>query len=390
MGKDMGWWKGLGGGSSGGSGVLGNVLDEDGNIMPVAKGGQITNDGVKRYAKGGTVNYRAGGDVDLIPTQNLSPMLRNPNVDPMQIAAIEKELLDRARIQNNPQSRQILGGGLDTIPSGDMFRAAGGGIVAFAGNTDGSFVQSKSNDDYLSQYTDKKGNVDLNKAALSLLGQARPAAETDSVARQELLQDIKDSKESRANQYFTRLGLGMLSGTSPYMSPNIGNAGIDLLNTYQKDVASERALKRELAKLDAEGAAKDDARRLQLAGTLLQIQGNKDAKSIAMANAPSGEERAILKVQAMINQDDQIPQLIKQRDMETPGTERYNAYNDAINSIKKSYFDQVGIKRPFVAPANVQFPAEPEKKGFFSSLFGSSKPQAPAQNKVVPFSQLPS
>ena len=408
MGKDLGWWGKGGGAAAGGGGGAGfdlvsgggnygfgsDALNASGSDLSSFYGatGGLPKDFKKSkgYAEGGTVNYRAGGDVDLIPTQNLSPMLRNPNVDPMQIAAIEKELLDRARIQNNPQSRQILGGGLDTIPSGDMFRAAGGGIVAFAGNTDGSFVQSKSNDDYLSQYTDKKGNVDLNKAALSLLGQARPAAETDSVARQELLQDIKDSKESRANQYFTRLGLGMLSGTSPYMSPNVGNAGIDLLNTYSKDVASERALKRELAKLDAEGAAKDDARRLQLAGTLLQIQGNKDAKSIAMANAPSGEERAILKVQAMINQDDQIPQLIKQRDMETPGTPRYNAYNDAINSIKQSYFQQVGIKRPFVAPANVQFPAEPEKKGFFSSLFGSSKPEAPAQNKVVPFSQLPS
>jgi hypothetical protein len=285
---------------------------------------------------------------------------------------------------------QQTGGGLDTIPSGDMFRAAGGGIVAFAGNTDGSFVQSKSNDDYLSQYTDKKGNVDLNKAALSLLGQARPAAETDSAARQELLQNIQERGQARPYELLTRFGLGALSGTSPYLFANLGTAGIDTMNAYSKDKIAEQALRKELAKLDAEGAAKDDARRLQLAGTLLQIQGNKDAKSIAMANAPSGEERAILKVQAMINQDDQIPQLIKQRDMETPGTERYNAYNDAINSIKKSYFDQVGIKRPFVAPANVQFPAEPEKQGFFSSLFGSSKPQVPAKNKVVPFSQLPS
>ena len=394
MGKDAGWWKGFGGGGGGGgitygndgyTTSAGNFINPDDYSMGMAKGGEV-----QGYAKGGTVNYSTGGDINLVPTDKLAPMMQNPNIDPMEAAAIQQELMIRARMANNPQTPQIMGGGLDTIPSGDMFRAAGGGIVAFAGNTDGSFVQSKSNDDYLSQYTDKKGNVDLNKAALSLLGQARPAAETDSVARQELLQDIKDSKESRANQYFTRLGLGMLSGTSPYMSPNVGNAGIDLLNTYSKDVASERALKRELAKLDAEGAAKDDARRLQLAGTLLQIQGNKDAKSIAMANAPSGEERAILKVQAMINQDDQIPQLIKQRDMETPGTPRYNAYNDAINSIKQSYFQQVGIKRPFVAPANVQFPAEPEKQGFFSSLFGSSKPQAPAQNKVVPFSQLPS
>jgi hypothetical protein len=318
-------------------------------------------------------------------------MMQSPNIDPMDAALIQKELIERARMASNPQTAQIMGGGLDTIPSGDMFRAAGGGIVAFAGDTDGSLVQSKGNsvDDYLAQYTDKKGNVDLNKAALSLLGQARPAAETDSAARQDLLQDIKDSKEARANKYFTRLGLGMLSGTSPYMSPNVGTAGIDTLNAFEKDVAAERSLKRELAKLDAEGAAKDDARRLQLAGTLLTIQGQKDIKaaSLAAARASAGdpELKALQKAQALINNDDQIPALLKQRDMETPGTDRYNAYNDAINSIKKSYFEQAGIKRPYVAPANVQFPPEPEKKGFFSGLFGGSSPEKKATPGVMKF-----
>lgn len=411
MGKDLGWWGGKspsvgsGGYDFGMAGSGGNYVPLEGIDSSLSQGMVGASGGLPKdfkKAKG----YRTGGDINLIPTEQLSPMLRNPNVDPMEIAAIEKELLDRARIENNPQSRQILGvglpqlpqtnGGLDTIPSGDMFRAAGGGIVAFAGDTDGSLVQSKGNsvDDYLAQYTDKKGNVDLNKAALSLLGQARPAAETDSAARQELLQDIKDSKEARQNQLITRMGLGMLSGTSPYMSANIGAAGINTMDALSKDVAAERSLKRELAKLDAEGAAKDDARRLQLAGTLLQIQGQKDIKaaSLAAARASAGdpELKALQKAQALINNDDQIPALLKQRDLETPGTARYNAYNDAINSIKKSYFEQAGIKRPYVAPANVQFPEEPTKPGFFERIFGSSKPEAPAQSKVVPFSQLPS
>jgi hypothetical protein len=383
-------------GGGGGSGItygdngyttsLGDLITSDGYSDLFAKGGEV-----KGYAKGGKVKYATGGDIDLMPTEELTPLMQNPNIDPMEAALIQQELMIRARMASNPQTAQIMGGGLDTIPSGDMFRAAGGGIVAFA---QGGKPQENSTDDYLAQYTDKKGNVDLNRAALSLLGQARPAAETDSATRQEIMQDIKERRERLPFEAAVRFGVNALSGTSPYLGPNIGLAGVDTLNAMSKEVAAERTLKRELAKLDAEGAAKDDARRLQLAGTLLQIQGQKDIKAAALAaasaNAGDPELKALQKAQALINNDDQIPALLKQRDMETPGSARYNAYNDAINSIKKSYFDQAGIKRPYVAPANVQFPPEPEKKGFFSGLFGGSKSEAPAKNKVVPFSQLPS
>jgi hypothetical protein len=362
-----------------------------------AKGGMVG----EGYAEGGQIGYYGGGKLASLPDAELEKMLSNPKLSMMERDEIDNILALHRRMKMNPQTPQIMsglnsapessGGGLDTIPSGDTFEAAGGGIVAFAGNTDGSLVQAKTNptDDYLAQYTSKNGNIDLNKAALSLLGQARPSAETDSAARQEIVQDIKEQKEMRPYELLTRLGMGTMAGASQYGSENLGKAGIDTMNAYSKDIAAERSLKRELARLDAEGAAKDDARRLQLAGTLLQIQGHKDARAAAMANAPSGEERSILKVQAMINQDDQIPQLIKQRDMETPGTARYNAYNDAINSIKKSYFEQVGIKRPYVAPANVQFPEEAAKPGLLDRIFGSSKPEAPKQ-KVVQFNQLPS
>jgi len=348
-----------------------------------AKGGLMD---AKAYKEGGSVGYRSGGKLESMSDAELQALLGNPNTDQFEAMEIERILALHNRLRMNPETAQIMGGGLDTIPSGDTFTAAGGGIVAFAGE-DGSLVKDKQ-DDYLAQYTDKKGNIDLNKAALSLLGQARP--DTDTKARQDLLNELKEQREMRPYELLTRLGVGTLAGTSQYPLQNLGLAGVDTMNAYAKDMAAERATKRELAKLDAEGAARDDARRLQLAGTLLTIQGHKDARAAAMANAPSGEERAIMKVQALINQDDQIPQLIKQRDMETPGTPRYNAYNDAINSIKKSYFEQVGIKRPYVAPANVQFPEEPKTPGFFERMFGSSKSEAPAQNKVIPFSQLPS
>ena len=116
--------------------------------------------------------------------------------------------------------------------------------------------------------------------------------------------------------------------------------------------------------------------------------GQLYAKDAARAAAGAGsEEKALLRVQALINQDDQLPLLYKQRDMYEPSDPKYKAYNDAINSIKSSYFEQVGIKRPFVAPAAVQFPEEKKEPGFLERIFGGSS-EAP-KNKVVPFSQLP-
>jgi hypothetical protein len=97
------------------------------------------------------------------------------------------------------------------------------------------------------------------------------------------------------------------------------------------------------------------------------------------------ENKALIKVQALINQDDQLPLLYKQRDMYEPSDPKYKAYNDAINSIKKSYFDQVGIKRPFVAPAAVQFPEEKKEPGFFSRIFGGSSPETTKTPGVMRF-----
>jgi hypothetical protein len=385
-------------GGRGGSGITygddgyttsaGDLITSDGYSDLFAKGGEV-----KRYAKGGKVNYATGGDIDLMPTDQLAPLMQNPNIDPMEAALIQQELMIRARMASNPQTPQIMGGGLDTIPSGDMFRAAGGGIVAFA---EGGKSQENPVDDYLAQYTDKKGNVDLNKAALSLLGQARPAAETDSATRQEIMQDIKERGETRPYDLALRFGLGALSGTSPYAGANLGAAGIDTLNTLSKDVAAERTLKRELAKLDAEGAAKDDARRLQLAGTLLQIQGQKDIKeaSLAAARASAGdpEYKALAKAQALANNDPVIKGLVKQQKDSgaQPGSPDYQYYEDRIAERNAQIFTFVGLKPPPVTESKIQPPPAPVKEpGFFDKIFGSKKAEAP-KNKVVPFSQLPS
>jgi hypothetical protein len=282
--------------------------------------------------------------------------------------------------------------GLDAIPTGDTVPEeglAGGGIIAFA---QGGKPATNPTDDYLSQYTDKSGNVDYNKAALSLMNQARPSAEADSVARQELMADIKDRQEKRPYELLTRMGLGALAGTSPNMGTNFGQAGVATMNAYEKDLEAEQRLKREMAKLDAEGASRDDARRLQLAGTLLQIQGHKDMKAAALANAPSAADRATTRAAALINSDPVIKSLEKQQlaSGAQPGSPEYDYFEKRISERQNQIYKTVGVTVPEITPSAIAYPKPEEKPGFFDRIFGSSTPAATPQNKVVPFSQLPS
>lgn len=354
-----------------------------------AKGGLMD---AKTYKEGGKIEYAAGGDITMMTIPQLTEALDNPNLSPLEVMAIEKRIMLLSRMASNPQTSQIMsgglgegqnvGGGLDTIPSGDTFEAAGGGIVAFSNGG------TSKTDDYLAQYTDKKGNVDLNKAALSLLGQARPSSETDSAARQEIQSDIKARQEMRPFELLTRLGVGTLAGTSKDGLTNLGLAGVDTMNAYAKDIGAEQALKRELAKLDAEGATKDDARRLQLAGTLLQIQGQKDSRAAALANAPSGQDRAISRAQVLINNDPLIKKYIKQQSVMAETDPQYQVLEQRIAERQNQIFKTAKVDVPEVTPSKIPDYVEPEKPGMLSRFFGSSKPAA-SQNKVVPFNQLP-
>ena len=98
-----------------------------------AKGGMVG----KGYAEGGQIGYADGGDISMMSTQQLTKMLKNPTITPMEAAMIEKQLMLRQRMTNNPEAMKMLSG-IAAIPTGDMVPEgmAGGGIVAFADNPD--------------------------------------------------------------------------------------------------------------------------------------------------------------------------------------------------------------------------------------------------------------
>ena len=365
---------------------------------------------IAKYAPGGAI------PMSMMSNQQLQGMQKSQAATPMQKLIAPGMVQENQRIQANPEAAkmlaqttpppQMLGGmpppqqvaqmpqtraGLGAIGTGDMVpeHFASGGIMSFA--DEGQVPEAKTNpvDDALAMYADKSGKVDLNKAALALLGQAQTGKQAISPEREQLLKGLESQHENQNARLLTKMGIGMLQGTSQYALPNIGNAAASTMASYEKDLANEQAVKQQLAKLDAEGATKDDARRLSLAGTLLQIQNNRDMKMAALANAPSSEDRNVNRAMTLINNDPQIKKYVAQQKMLSETDPQYQVIEQRIAERQNQIYHTAGVKVPEVTPSKIPDYVEPEKPGFFSGLFGSSKPAASAGPKVVPFSQLP-
>jgi hypothetical protein len=217
----------------------------------------------------------------------------------MESSMIEEQLMLRARMENNPQTAQIMGGGLDTAPSGDMFEAAGGGIVAFAGDTDGSVVKSKA-----SYSTPKPIRPAITDYQSLLEGQIRSSLENqDKVnpfAQSEALQkefaaDMKARKEQRPYELLTALGLGTAAGNSQYPLSNVGQGGVYALQQQQKltaeDAADRRLMLQQAVEQEKSKYARDtgklSAMQTQLGQMYSREIGLKNAGATASAAAAS-------------------------------------------------------------------------------------------------------
>ena len=363
------------------------------NAAKGAKGG--LGEDIKGYAPGGAIPMKSYSD------QQLQQVQKSNYSEPIEKLYAQGLQMDHGHMRSNPEAAKLMAqqqgmpppqmAGLGNAPTGNVIpqQFAAGGIMAFA--DEGEVPESKNPvDDALAMYADKSGKVDLNKAALALLGQAKSGKETTSKEREEIQKSLKEQHDMGGARALTRFGLNLAAQPGQYLGQNVAVAGLNTLNTYEKEVAAERELKRQLAKLDAEGVAKDDARRLSLAGTLLQIQGQRDMKMAALANAPSQEDRAINRAQTLVNNDPTIKALTKQQAASgaQPGTPEYDYYEQRIAERQMQIFNTAGVKVPEVTPTKIQYPKQEEKPGFFSSLFGGGKSE-PAQPKVVPFNQLP-
>jgi len=358
------------------------------NAANKAEGGSI-----KGYAPGGAIPMKSYSD------QQLQQVQKSNYSEPIEKLYAAGLQMDHGHMRGNPEAAKLMSqpqgmpppqmAGLGNAPTGNVIpqQFAAGGIMAFA--DEGEVPPAKNPvDDALAMYADKSGKVDLNKAALALLGQAQSGKEATKDERAAIEKSLKEHNDIGGARALTRFGLSLAAQPGQYLGQNVAAAGLNTLNTYEKEVAAERELKRQLAKLDAEGAAKDDARRLSLAGTLLQIQGQRDMKMAALANAPSGEDRALNRAMTLVNNDPLIKKYIAQQKNYDEKDPQYQVIEQRIAERQNQIYNTAGVKVPEVTPSKIPDYVAPEKPGFFSGLFGGGKSE-PAQPKVVPFNQLP-
>jgi hypothetical protein len=372
------------------------IYGMSGGFKPAKEGGLMA---AKAYKEGG-LTYQSGGEVSSMTTQQLTEMLRNPSTDQFLAAEIEKELMLRRRMAMNPETEQIMApalgrSGVASIGTGDMVpdemaAGAGGGIVAFA---DRGIVNLKKSSPADALDERIRTMEEREAAAYKNLYENTNAFEKSKAAEENIAKELASSKEMAPWEALTYAGLGAAQGhPDPTLRQNflsnIAYGAEKGLGAYGKRGEQQNQLNKLLLTQGVEQEKSKYGRDVSNLNALQTSLGQAYNRKLLSSQIGAGtEEKALLKVQALINQDDQIPALIKQRDMYEPNDPKYKAYNDAINSIKKSYFEQAGIKRPYVAPANVQFPEEKKEPGFFERIFGSTP--AASQNKVVPFSQLP-
>jgi hypothetical protein len=108
-----------------------------------ATGGQPKD--FKGYANGGLMaakaykdgGYAIGGDISMLNVKQLTEMLDNPTLTPMEVEMIQKRIMLLNRMGSNPEAAQIMSprSGIGAISTGEMVPEegmAGGGIVAFA------------------------------------------------------------------------------------------------------------------------------------------------------------------------------------------------------------------------------------------------------------------
>jgi len=327
-----------------------------------AKGGPV------KMAQGGLA-YATGGDIKMMSTDQLEALLEKPGLTPLEVGMIEEQLILRRRMEMNPETSQIMApalrSGIASIATGEMVpeNMAGGGIVAFKeGGTSEETYRS-----FLEDQVRKSIENQMSGEAFN-----RSAAEKAKIEK-----SLKDREENRMYELMARIGAGTAAGTSQYGLSNLGAGLNEGVKSYGQALDRDEANRLKLLEAQLYADKSEDARRSSLTGqmttSLGQMYGKDAALAAARAAAGDPELKLLQKAQALINNNDDIPALIKQRDTYAPGSKEYNAFNTEINAIRNAIFAEVGLKRKPVVTPGVQLPPEPEKKGFFSGLFGGSK-----------------
>ena len=218
---------------------------------------------ISAYKDGGKVGYSVGGDISTMTDRQLTELLSNPQLNPMEMKAVEDLLALHRRMEINPQTSQIMAQnqGIDAIPTGDMVpqEIAGGGIIAFA---EGKKVKATTSEIADKRIEDLQKTIDTQTAEM---WSSSPTAKSDAMQGLYAKQALAD-KEAEPWNFVRDLGLGAAAGTSQYALSNIGAGG-----TYANTEAGKR------------GATADANSKLAL---MQQIESEKsqEARKASMLN----------------------------------------------------------------------------------------------------------
>lgn len=226
-----------------------------------AKGGAI-----KEMAEGGLA-YAKGGDIKSLSTEQLTEMLDNPNINPLQRDLIEQQLMLRRRMEMNPETDQIMSqalrSGIGSISTGDMVpeNMAGGGIVAFA--------KGNKVTDRFAEYED------MMMADIKRRQQAMEATDPFAAAKareSQIESRLAKSQKTAPYRALAMAGLGTMAGTSQYGLNNLALGGLEGLKSY---AGSQREV--------------EDANKL-----LLQQAGEREKSQFARESALLGSQQTAL------------------------------------------------------------------------------------------------
>jgi hypothetical protein len=245
------------------------------------------------YKEGGQVGYAIGGNVESLSSKQLTELLDNPNLSPMEVEMIEKRIMLLDRMAMNPRASDIIASaspkraGIGAIATGDMvpeeFAAAGGGIVAFADKgqvkAKKPAVESKvpiptNVSDYM---TSQQRDLDAELAALKGEQFGKSQAEQKAIA-----DEIKASKDNSFYNFFKDLGIGTAKGTSQFTLSNLGSGAEYAASQQEKRAAQESANRKLLLQQQVEQEKSEFARRAQLAGMKQQSITNLMNKELGL------------------------------------------------------------------------------------------------------------
>lgn len=236
---------------------------------------------IKGYKNGGQIGYLDGGEVEMMTTEQLEKLLASPNLNPLEVAMIQKALMERKRMASNPQAQEMMArSGIGAISTGDMVpeemtMAANGGIIAFA---NGNEVKKPEG------YADYR---EIIKKRLEALDSGTDPFAKSSALQEEYAKGIEDRRAIAPWQAVTQAGLAMMAGTSPNALTNIGAGGAEGFKSYARSSAEEAADRKLMLQQQVEAEKSKYARDMGNLSTLITAQGQLDAKEIAALNRKS-------------------------------------------------------------------------------------------------------